>query len=95
MVSGFAEVKKHLIRGSVKLIVVAKNLDETIESKVSELQGIAQEHAVPVVFALTRKKIGQIYHVRKKMSVVALFDYHDFENLFFCHYSTLLRKQNI
>eukprot|EP00955_Chlamydomonas_euryale_P020546 217760-Chlamydomonas_euryale.AAC.4 len=37
--------------------------------------------SVPVVFALTRKRLGKIYGCRKRVSAVALLDYHGVEAL--------------
>ena len=42
----------------------------------------AEDMGVPVVTALTRKKIGQIYHYRKRMSIVAVLDYQNLEDAF-------------
>jgi len=82
IVSGFSEVKKHLLRGSVKLIILANHLDASVDSMIADTRTKAADKGVPVVTALTRKKIGQIYHFRKRMSIVAVLDYQDSEDAF-------------
>ena len=39
------------------------------------------EQGLPVVFSLTRKRLGQIYGCRKRVSAVALLDYQGAEEL--------------
>lgn len=82
MVTGFSEVGKHLTRGTVRLLVIAQHLDVSIQSKVSEIASIAKDNHIPIVYALTRKKIGQIYHPRKRMSIVAVLDIQHLESTF-------------
>lgn len=40
-----------------------------------------EDQNVHIVFALTRKRLGQIYGCRKRVSAVALLDYHGVEAL--------------
>ena len=40
-----------------------------------------EKQSVPVIFALTRKRLGQIYGCRKRVSAVALLDFQGIEEL--------------
>lgn len=40
-----------------------------------------EEHSIPVVFALTRKKLGEVYGHRKRVSAVAILGYNGVDEL--------------
>lgn len=42
----------------------------------------ANEHGIPIVFALSRKKLGQVFGCRKKMSAIAILDCSGADELF-------------
>ena len=75
-------MNKHLSRGTVKLVIIANHLDASVQPMISDTTIKAEEKGVPVVTALTRKKIGMIYHFRKRMSVVAVLDNQNLEDAF-------------
>lgn len=60
---GMKEVQKHLHAENLKLLVIATNLervdgDHGLDDIVHDLVTAARELKVPVVFALTRYKLG-------------------------------------
>jgi len=72
MISGFSEVLKALNRDSLILVILANGLDSSLAPQVSEIQSKTTEKQVSLIQALSRKKLGQIYHPRKKMSVIGI-----------------------
>lgn len=81
LVSGLQQVKRTLNRSEAKLLIVANNLDPGVQIKVSEVISIAEEKGVPVVRALTRNRMGKIFHKTKRMAAIAVLDDEGVENI--------------
>eukprot|EP00793_Prasinoderma_coloniale_P005529 PRCOL_00004937-RA len=80
LVSGLREVTKGVKLGRAKAVVVAPNVEEVtgeagLDSMLSNIITLARERGIPVVFALTRNKLGAAMGRRARMSAVAMFDY--------------------
>ncbi|KAK9800307.1 hypothetical protein WJX73_010757 [Symbiochloris irregularis] len=87
LVSGLREVAKAVRMRKVQAVVVAPNIEQ-IESEgglddlLASILEQAEQNAVPVVFALSRKKLGQVFGCRKKMSAIAILDAGGAEELY-------------
>ncbi|DBA81301.1 TPA: Selenocysteine insertion sequence-binding protein 2 [Trebouxia sp. C0005] len=96
LVSGLREVAKAVKLHKAKTVVVAPNIEQ-IESEggLDDLLGSilkqAEDFGLPVVFALSRKKMGQVFGCRKKMSAIAILDYGGANELF--HQMSALAKK--
>ncbi|DBA75326.1 TPA: Selenocysteine insertion sequence-binding protein 2 [Trebouxia sp. C0004] len=96
LVSGLREVAKAVKLRKAKTVVVAPNIEQ-IESEggLDDLLGSilkqAEENGLPVVFALSRKKMGQVFGCRKKMSAIAILEYGGANELF--HQMSALAKK--
>lgn len=96
LVSGLREVAKAVKLRKAKTVVVAPNIEQ-IESEggLDDLLGSilkqAEDFGLPVVFALSRKKMGQVFGCRKKMSAIAILDYGGANELF--HQMSALAKK--
>ncbi|KAK9814056.1 hypothetical protein WJX72_000039 [[Myrmecia] bisecta] len=80
LVSGLREVAKAVRLSKAKTVVVAPNIEQ-IESEgglddlLTSILQQAEQNNIPIVFALSRKKLGQVFGCRKKMSAIAILDY--------------------
>jgi ribosomal protein L7Ae-like RNA K-turn-binding protein len=86
---GLREAMKAVKLGKVKSLIVAPNIEQTsAESKgrgpddaLAHILAAAEEREVPVVFALTRAKMGKIVGSRSRISIVAVLDCSGAEQL--------------
>ena len=67
-------------------VIVAPNVEHMdvtggVDNHLADIMDKCEEQHVPLIFALSRKRIGQIYSGRKKVSAVALLDIHGVEGL--------------
>ena len=86
---GLREATKAVNLGKVKSLIVAPNIEQTsAESKgrgpddaLVRILAAAEEREVPVLFALTRAKMGKIVGSRSRVSIVAVLDCSGAEQL--------------
>ncbi|KAI8475852.1 MAG: hypothetical protein J3K34DRAFT_16930 [Monoraphidium minutum] len=77
---GMREVRKAVRSGGALAVVIAPNIDveqaesEALEEQISGILGASAAGGVPVVFALSRKRLGEIWGARKRMSAIAVVD---------------------
>ena len=87
LVFGLREVAKAVQLKRAKAVVVAPNI-ERIESEgglddvVSSIIADAKQNGIPLVFALTRNKLGQIVGKRMRISAVAVLDHNGADDQF-------------
>ena len=86
---GLREATKAVKLGKVKSLIVAPNIEQTsAESKgrgpddaLARILAAAEEREVPILFALTRAKMGKIVGSRSRISIVAVLDCSGAEQL--------------
>jgi selenocysteine insertion sequence-binding protein 2 len=73
-VVGFREVERALRRGELKGVIIATNLEVVPElhSMVSALRDECTERQVPVIFSLTRRRLGKAVGKSMKQSLVGI-----------------------
>ncbi|KAJ3338991.1 Selenocysteine insertion sequence-binding protein 2-like [Gonapodya sp. JEL0774] len=67
-VAGLREVARHLIRGKIKAVIVAKNVEET-GSEVSHLLELCHLHGVSIIFGLTRRQLCEACRATRQAGV--------------------------
>ena len=78
---GMKEVQKHLHAENLKLVVIAINLervegDHGLDDLVQDLVTVGRELKLPVVFALTRYKLGFVSKYQgQTASVLGIFNF--------------------
>ncbi|BDA49260.1 probable selenocysteine insertion sequence-binding protein 2-like at C-terminar half [Coccomyxa sp. Obi] len=96
LVSGLREVAKAVRLRKACTVVVAPNIEQ-IESEgglddlLSSILTQAEDANIPIIFALSRKKLGQMFGCRKKMSAIAILDYSGAEAIY--HHMEALAQQ--
>jgi selenocysteine insertion sequence-binding protein 2 len=78
-ICGLREVRKAVRAGKARSVVLAPNIEPCeaeggLDDTISAILGACTEAGVPVVFALSRKRLGEIYGFRKRMSAVAVLE---------------------
>lgn len=78
-VCGLREVCKAIKGGKALAVVLAPNIESNeaeggLNDSVQDIITACSAADIPVVFALSRKKMGEVYGFRKRMSAVALLD---------------------
>jgi ribosomal protein L7Ae-like RNA K-turn-binding protein len=80
-VCGLREVRKAIKNGKAKAVLLAPNIEQVdaaggLNDSVTDIMDACagSEPAVPVVFALSRKRLGEVYGFRKRMSAIALLE---------------------
>jgi len=79
LLSGLREVAKAVKLKKAHSIVVVPNVETVtseggLDERLQRILNLASDNGIPVVFALSLKKLGQVFGQRKKMSAVALLD---------------------
>ncbi|GBG61770.1 hypothetical protein CBR_g23730 [Chara braunii] len=79
-VIGFREAAIAVKLKRAKAVIVSPNIEEItseggLDCKLASILEQAASHEIPVVFALTRGKIGKVFGKRVRMSIVAICDY--------------------
>lgn len=80
LVSGMREVAKAARNGKAKAIIAAPNIASIVDAKgvsacpLSDILEGAKSKHVPVVFALSRQKLGKVLGARKSASAFAILD---------------------
>ncbi|KAK9858850.1 hypothetical protein WJX84_009351 [Apatococcus fuscideae] len=87
LVSGLREVAKAVKSRRARVIIVAPNIEHIqteggLDDLLTSILSQAGELGVPVVFALSRKKLGQVFGCRKKMSAIAVLDFSSAEGMY-------------
>eukprot|EP00898_Chlorokybus_atmophyticus_P002753 jgi/Chlat1/3479/Chrsp23S03678 len=87
LVFGLREVAKSLRTKRARCIIVTPNIEEItseggLDCTVDSILAAAKASEVPVIFALTRSKLGQVIGRRARVSIVAVFDYDGADLLF-------------
>lgn len=86
-VCGLREVKKGVKGDTIRCVIVARNIEPVaapggLDSVLQEILDLCQEKKTPVVFSLTRKKLGiAVGKQKNKVSVVGLMDYSGADEL--------------
>ena len=83
---GLREVRKAVKLRKAHVVFLAPNIEQAetegaLNDHVEGILGACEEMGVPVVFALSRKKLGEIYGVRKRMSAIALLEVSGMQEL--------------
>lgn len=80
-VCGLREVRKAIKAGKAKAVLLAPNIEQIeaeggLNDSVEDIIAACKEASpvIPVVFALSRKKMGEVYGFRKRMSAIALLE---------------------
>lgn len=78
-VCGLREVHKAIKAGKAVAVLLAPNIEQNeaeggLNDSVADIVKACAAADIPVVFALSRKKMGEIYGFRKRMSAIALLD---------------------
>eukprot|EP01024_Parvocaulis_polyphysoides_P053825 TRINITY_DN5389_c1_g3_i2.p1 TRINITY_DN5389_c1_g3~~TRINITY_DN5389_c1_g3_i2.p1 ORF type:complete len:317 (+),score=37.21 TRINITY_DN5389_c1_g3_i2:1015-1965(+) len=87
MVSGLREVGK-VVRGKkAKCVILAPNIEHIeseggLDDKLVELLNMCHQGGTEVIYALSRKRLGQVFGSRKKMSAIAILDYSGAQELY-------------
>ena len=80
LVFGLREVAKAVQLKKARAVVVAPNIEETndaeggLDDVVAKITAAARENGTPIVFALTRNKLGRIVGKRMRISALAILD---------------------
>ena len=79
LVFGLREVAKAVQLKKAKAVVVAPNIEEVgleggLDDVVAAIIDAAQQNGTPIVFALTRNRLGQIVGKRLRISALAVLD---------------------
>ena len=87
LVCGLKEVGKHLPRGKVKLLVLAVNIDSggqdnALRDEIERLIGLAQDHGVPMTYAMSKRQLGKAVGKTIKVSAVAVVNEDGANELF-------------
>ncbi|KAH3756422.1 selenocysteine insertion sequence-binding protein 2 [Pelomyxa schiedti] len=83
-VVGMHEVGRSVERGLSKCVIVAPNMEQAtaLHQFVSKIIADARSHKVPVVFALSRRKIGKVLHKGSAVTMVSVLNVAGSENPF-------------
>jgi ribosomal protein L7Ae-like RNA K-turn-binding protein len=78
-VNGLKEVCRALNSGKVKCVVIAPDIEDStsnggVDDRIREILGSAYERDVPVVFALSRTRLGLALGKSLKMSVIGFLE---------------------
>ncbi|KAF5834839.1 hypothetical protein DUNSADRAFT_8379 [Dunaliella salina] len=85
-VCGLREVRKVLRLRKARLVIAAPNIegvsaDGGLDEFLGDILAMCEVQNVASVFALTRKKMGEIYGARKRVSAVALLELNGVDDL--------------
>ncbi len=80
IVFGLKETKRGLRLGYVKMVVIAHDIDTCgapggLDDKVAEIIKLCEEHDIPVVYGLDKRKIGRTLKKSIKVSVVGIYHF--------------------
>ncbi|GMH45963.1 hypothetical protein BSKO_13927 [Bryopsis sp. KO-2023] len=82
LTNGTKEVTRALTKGKLKAMILASNIENPLDDAISKIVEGVRSQGVFAVYALNRKKLGRIFHFRKKMSVVGILDLNGVQPLF-------------
>lgn len=69
------EVQQAIKHRKAKAVIAACDVDPPLDVALTELTQAAASQEIPVIYALNRRKLGSIFHYRKKMSCIAVLDW--------------------
>eukprot|EP00557_Chaetoceros_sp_GSL56_P013725 CAMPEP_0176482192 /NCGR_PEP_ID=MMETSP0200_2-20121128/3242_1 /TAXON_ID=947934 /ORGANISM="Chaetoceros sp., Strain GSL56" /LENGTH=907 /DNA_ID=CAMNT_0017878487 /DNA_START=396 /DNA_END=3119 /DNA_ORIENTATION=- len=74
LVLGLREVARGIRANKVKMVIMANNLDHygALDVKLEEILNAANEHDIPVIFELNKRKLGKALGKTLKISVVGI-----------------------
>jgi selenocysteine insertion sequence-binding protein 2 len=86
-VCGLREVRKAIKSGKARAVLLAPNIEQieaegALNDSVDDIISSCGAADVPVVFALSRKKMGEVYGFRKRMSAIALLEVGGVQEVF-------------
>jgi len=86
-VCGLREVRKSVKLGKAKAVLLAPNIEQVeaeggLTDSVDDILASCTAAEVPVVFALSRKKMGEVYGFRKRMSAIAVLEVGGVQDVF-------------
>lgn len=86
-VCGLREVRKAIKSGKARAVLLAPNIEQIeaeggLNDSVDDIIASCGAASVPVVFALSRKKMGEVYGFRKRMSAIALLEVGGVQEVF-------------
>lgn len=76
---GLREARRDARAGKLKAVVVSPNIDDSVSAgglndKVAEIMGICVERKVPVIFALSRRRMARAVGKSQRISVVGIIN---------------------
>ena len=77
---GLREVAKSVDAGTSKVIILAPNIEKIeseggLDDRINEIIERARENGVPIVVALTKRRVGKALGIPSAVSVVSVLDY--------------------
>ncbi|KAK9830930.1 hypothetical protein WJX81_007062 [Elliptochloris bilobata] len=86
LASGLREVAKAVRARKARVVLVAPNIEPIaaqggLDDQLDDILRTAKASGTPVVFCGSRKKLGQVFGCRKKMSAIAILDTSGAEHL--------------
>jgi ribosomal protein L7Ae-like RNA K-turn-binding protein len=84
---GLREVAKSVNVQSSKAIIIAPNIEQIeseggLDDRIAQIIAEAKENNIPVVFALTKRRIGSALGVQGFISMVSILDYNGADDEF-------------
>eukprot|EP00775_Hariotina_reticulata_P004675 gene4675-4929_t len=81
------KVRKSVKLGKAKAVLLAPNIEQMeaeggLTDSVDDILASCTAAEVPVVFALSRKKMGEVYGFRKRMSAIAVLEVGGVQDVF-------------
>ncbi|GFH27669.1 C2H2-type domain-containing protein [Haematococcus lacustris] len=86
-VCGLREVRKAVRAKRARAVIIAPNIESVgaeggLDDALSEILQLCEEQGTPALFAMSRKKMGELYGFRKRVSAVGLLQANGVEDLF-------------
>eukprot|EP00803_Ostreobium_quekettii_P000375 evm.model.scf_540EXC.4 EVM.evm.TU.scf_540EXC.4 scf_540EXC:37334-41787(+) len=75
LTNGMKEVQQAIKHRKAKAVIAACDVDAPLDVTLNELTRAAASQEIPVIYAMSRRKLGSIFHCRKKMSCIAVLDW--------------------
>ncbi|ETL30534.1 hypothetical protein F441_16955 [Phytophthora nicotianae CJ01A1] len=84
LVIGMHEARRGLVCNKIVLLIIATDLDgcEAVEEKYREVVTIAEEHEVPVLAPVNRRKLGKMVQKSVRVSCVGVYSAQGANDLF-------------
>uniref|UniRef100_A0A5S6QTT9 Ribosomal_L7Ae domain-containing protein n=1 Tax=Trichuris muris TaxID=70415 RepID=A0A5S6QTT9_TRIMR len=82
LVCGLHETRKYVDLNKAKLVIIARDLEDSIFNVVQSLLNSCKEREIPYVFALSRLTLGKAVFKKAPIASVAVLTYHDAQDLY-------------